>query len=460
MKRVLTLFLILLSLLSLPVFAGNVKQYTLKNGLELLVKPDKRAPVVVSQIWYKVGGSYEHNGITGISHALEHMMFRGTKKYGPGEFVKIISQNGGYENASTAMDYTFYYEQLSADKLALAFKLEADRMRNLVLDTKIFKKEIQVVMEERRMRVDDNPQSLTYERFTAAAYLSSPYHHMTIGWMNDLQNLTDQDLKKWYKAWYAPNNAIVVVVGDVNPDKVYQLAKKFFGPLKPEQLPTIKSRKEVKSLGERQVVIEAPAKLPYILMGYNVPVVKTAKKAWVPYALDVIDGILDAGPSSRLQSKLVRGRQIAAVAGSGYNPFSRLNNLFILFGTPRKNHNISELKKAFLQEINDLKTKPVTSAELARIKAQVIAGHIYEQDSITSQAQEIGSLAVVGLPWQLADEYVKNIEAVTPAQIQMVAKEFLTNKRLTVARLKPLPIENNKPNHYEDITSPGDQHGH
>ena len=213
MRSLLTLFLLLSSQALLA--AGAVTEYRLDNGLKLLVKEDHRAPVVVSQVWYKVGASYEHDGITGVSHVLEHMMFKGTDAHPPGEFSRIISENGGRENAFTSKDYTAYFQRLEKSRLAVSFELEADRMRNLHLQDKEFQKEINVVMEERRLRTEDKPTALTYEQFIAAAFVSGSVRIPTIGWMNDLENMELEDLQRWYQRWYAPNNAIVVVVGDV-----------------------------------------------------------------------------------------------------------------------------------------------------------------------------------------------------------------------------------------------------
>ncbi len=444
MKRLLQYFVLVCLSLSGIAFAdssnSNVHQFKLKNGLTLIVKQDNRAPVVVTQVWYRVGSSYEYGGITGISHVLEHMMFRGSKKHAPGEFSRIIADNGGIENAFTYYDYTAYYQILAADKLPISFKLEADRMKNLTLDPKIFDKEIQVVMEERRMRVEDNPQSLTRERFLAAAHVKNPYHHPVIGWMNDLQHLNVNDLRKWYQQWYVPNNAIVVVVGDVKPKKVLALAKKYFGPLTSEKLPEIKPQKAVKPIGERHVLVEAPARVAWLIMGYNVPSLTTAKHEWKPYALSVIAGILDGGNSSRIPRELIRGQQVAASAGVSYSIDSRLSSLFVFGGNPAKDHDVAQLQQAFMQQIKQLKDKPVTKQELERVKAQVIAGKIYQKDSLSSQANEIGSLESVGLSWKVGDEFVKRIEAITPEQIQQVAREYFVPKRLTVAQLKPLPI--------------------
>ncbi|HLA74943.1 MAG TPA: pitrilysin family protein [Gammaproteobacteria bacterium] len=423
-----------------------VHEYTLDNGLKLVVKEDHRAPVVVSQVWYKVGSSYEPTGITGISHVLEHMMFQGTEKYAPNEFSHIIAANGGKENAFTARDYTAYYQQLEKSRLPVSFELEADRMRGLTLGEEQVSKEVKVVMEERRLRTDDDPQSLTYEQFNGVAFISSPYHHPVIGWMDDLVNLRVEDLKEWYKTWYAPNNATVVVVGDVDPDAVLTLAKKYFGPLKPSKITPPKPRRELEQKGIRRMVVKAPAELPYLLMGYHVPVLKATDKdgAWEPYALEVLAGILSGGDSARFAKHLVRESQIAASASAGYGLYARLPDLFMLDGTPGQGHNIDELEQAIRAQIKRLQDEPVSAVELARIKAQVVANQVYERDSTFAQAMQIGSLETVGLDWRLMDAYVERVSAVTPEQIQQVARKYLIDDRLTLATLDPLPIDPDK----------------
>lgn len=441
-------FILLLLGLVLPaqLFAATVSEFTLKNGLRLFVKEDHRAPVVVSQVWYKIGSSYEHAGLTGISHALEHMMFKGTEKHGASQLSKIVAENGGQQNAFTSYDFTGYYQIFEASKLPISFELEADRMRGLLLKDEDFKKEIQVVMEERRLRTDDNPQALTYERFMAAAHVANPYHHPIVGWMNDLENLTINDVRKWYQHWYAPNNAVVVVVGDVNAQDVYKLAKKHFGPLKSKHVEPIKPADSVKPLGKREVVVKAPAKLPMLIMGYNVPVVKTAKAKWEPYALVVLANILDGGNSARFAKELVREQQVAAKADAGYDLFDRLSSLFVMSGTPSQKYSVKDLQKAFLQQIKNLQKEQVKPEELARVKAQFLAEKIYDKDSMFSQAQEIGALESVGISWKEADQLVSRIEEVTPAQVQKVARKYLNDDRLTIAVLEPLPLTNKKPN--------------
>lgn len=418
-----------------------VHEYELDNGLRLIVKEDHRSPVVVSQVWYKVGSSYEHNGITGISHVLEHMMFKGTKKHPPGEFSRIISENGGRENAFTGRDYTAYFQQLARDRLEISFELEADRMRNLLLPEDEFKKEINVVKEERRLRIEDDPQSLTYEQLNAAAYISSPYHHPVIGWMDDLEHLRIEDLESWYQMWYAPNNATLVVVGDVDPEKVYHLARAHFGPLEPSDLPELKPRAEKPQQGLRRVAVRAPAEVPYLVMGYKTPVLRTAEDAFETYALEVLAGILDGGDSARLARHLVRGQEVAARAGAGYDLYSRHQGMLMLDGAPAQGHDLAELEQALREQVRRLHDELVTPEELSRVKTQVVASNVYERDSIFYKAMQIGMLETVGLDWTLIDQYVERIRAVTAEQIKEVARKYLTDDHLTIAQLEPLPIE-------------------
>lgn len=453
--------LVYLSLISFPTLCwGNeVHEYHLKNGLTVLVKEDHRAPVVISELWYKVGSSYEPNGITGISHALEHMMFRGTKKFGPGVLEKIVSENGGEQNAFTDLDFTAYYQKFSADKLAISFELEADRMQNLLLRPQDFLKEIQVVMEERRMRVDDNPQEILLERLNATAFVTSPYHHPVIGWKNDLQNMSVDDLRKWYQTWYAPNNAIVVVVGDVKSNQVYQLAQTYFSNLKPLSLPKIKSEKNIPPLGEKRLIIRTPAQLPWLVMAYPVPVIKKDINNPDPYALDLIAALLSGGNSARFAKNLIRNQQIAADANAFYNPISRLNDLFLLQATPTPGHSLTELESSLSKQIKLLQNFSVNSEELMRAKTQIAADKIYREDSITMEAYELGSLAAVNLPWQLGRDYLKHINAITPHQIQTIANKYLQPSYATIAYLFPLSTNSTDPNS-NSLSIIGSLHAH
>lgn len=420
-----------------------VQSFVLDNGMKILVKEDHRSPVVVSQVWYKVGGSYEYPGITGVSHALEHMMFKGTHKLPPGRFSEIIAANGGRENAFTGKDYTAYFQTIASDRLELCLRLEADRMRNLILDESEFKKEIEVIKEERRMRTEDKPTSLTYERFNAAAYLNSSYGQPIIGWMQDLDSMTIDDLSHWYSTWYAPNNATLVVSGDVDALQVYALARKYFGPLEPSHIDPVKPRTEVEQTGQRRITVQAPAKVPYLMMGYKVPPLKTASDDWEAYALEVLAGVLDGGNSSRFSSRLVRGSEVAAQAGAGYDLYARQETLFMLDAAPNTNKGVSidQLQQALLDEIDKIKQQPPSEAEMERVRAQVMASAVYEQDSTFYQAMQLGMLETVGLGWQRKQEYLNRIQTVTAEQVQQVARKYLNHDRLTLAVLAPLPVE-------------------
>ena len=434
-----------LSLLFSPcIYAADVQEFTLKNGLKLFVKEDHRAPLVATQVWYKVGSGDEVTGHTGISHLLEHMMFKGTEKYPQGELDKIIARHGGTQNAFTSSDMTAYIQKMPSDQLDISFELEADRMANLKMQQEAFDKELQVVLEERRMRYEDNPQALTYERFLAAAYIANPYHNPTIGWMDDIKQVTRDQAYQWYKNWYAPNNAIIVVVGDVNPKDVDKLAEKYFGKIKPTKIARRLPDLSLKPLGKRELVVKAPAKLSWLVMGYNVPHYTKFEKSWEPYALIVLAGILDGGKSARLEKDLIREKRIALEISASFSPYKRYGTLFKFTGVPAKDVTPKQLEEAIISEINQLKKELVTEQELSRVKAQAVAEHVYEKDSMSGQAFEIGGLEIIGLSWREGEEFPKKIEAVTAEQVHEVAKKYLVEDRLTVAILEPLPIENGK----------------
>ncbi len=421
--------------------SDGVQAYQLDNGMKVLVIENKRAPVVVSQVWYKVGGSYEYDGITGVSHVLEHLMFKGTPKHPAGEFSEIIAANGGKENAFTAKDYTAYFQRIANDRLELCLEMEADRMRNLSLDEDEFLKELEVVKEERRLRTDDVPTALTYERFNALAYANSPYRQPIIGWMEDLDSMTIEDARDWYRTWYAPNNATLVVAGDVNAADVAVLANKYFGPLKTSVIPEIKPRREAAQYGTQRVTVKLPAKVPYLIMGYKVPVLSTATDAAEVYALEVLSGLLDGGNSARLQKNLVRGSELATSVGASYDLYAMHDSSFMLLAIPSNDVTPDAIESALKAEITAIQQTPPTQQELDRVIAQVIASKVYEQDSNFYLAMQIGSLETTGLGWQTKQAYVENVQAVTPAQIQQVAQKYFVDERLTVAVLEPLPLD-------------------
>jgi len=368
------------------------------------------------------------------------MMFKGTRDYPAGTFSRIIAENGGQENAFTGSDYTAYFQTLEKSRLEISFKLEADRMRNLDLSADELRKELQVVTEERRMRTDDQPRAKTQEQFMATAFANSPYQNPVIGWPSDIANYTVEDLQAWYQKWYAPNNATLVVVGDVEPDQVVAMAEKYFANLQASTIKPLKPQDESEQRGVRKLTVKAPAKLPYLMMGYKAPTLKTATPEWEAYALEVLSGVLDGGNSARLQSRLVRGKEIAVSAGAGYELYSRLPELFTLEATPAEGHSVFELEYALKEEVRQLQTDLITDDELQRIKAQVLAGDVFQKDSNFYQAMQIGLLETVGLGWQKGEEYVEKINQVTAQQVRDVARKYLFEDSLTVAYLDPQPI--------------------
>lgn len=440
-----------LLLLILPAIAfadPDIQEFKLDNGLRLIVQEDHRSPVVVSQVWYRAGSLDEVNGKTGVAHVLEHMMFKGTKKVKAGQFSRLIAAAGGRENAFTGNDYTTYYQQLEKSQLELSMKLEADRMVNLNLTDEEFSKEIKVVMEERRWRTEDKPQSKVNEQFQATVYHAHPYGRPVVGWMNDLENMTPEDARQWYKAWYAPNNATLVVVGDVKAQDVLKLAKRYFGPLKARVLPERKPQTEPAQIGERRLIVKAPAKLPYVLMGYHVPALNNPDKDWEPYALEILAGVLDGNASARLNQNLVRESHIAVDVGGGYDMIERGREaLFELEGTPSEGKTAAQLEAALLNEIEKIKQSGVTAEELQRVQAQVIAADVYQRDSMFYQAMQIGQLETAGFSWRILKDYPAKLKAVTSEQVQAVAKKYLVQDNLTVATLDPQPIDpnDNKP---------------
>lgn len=439
--RIVTMLVSLVLCISAEAAQLNTQAYTLNNGLKLIVREDHRAPVATVQIWYKVGSSYEHNGITGISHLLEHMQFKGTPNHPEGKFADIINACGGELNAFTYYDYTGYYESLPAMQVPVALALEADRMRHTTFSQANFDTELQVVIEERRLRTDDVPEALTYERFAATALTNNPYRNPVIGWPDDLKAATLENAKNWYDTWYAPNNATIIVVGDVNPQEVYTWVQQNFAGIKTSVLPSIKPQEEVRPLGEKHITVKLPAKLPTVFMGLDAPVVKTHPQINEVAALNVLVTLLDGGESARLSQHLIRDKQIASFINISYDPFSRMNSLIVFSAYPKQGVNAQQVTEAIWQEIVDLQKNPVTIAELNRAKVQYKAQDIYAQDSISAQAMEIGVLESVGLSWETKEKFLQSVENVTIEDIQRVAQRYFTRDGLTIGILESLPLD-------------------
>jgi zinc protease len=429
---------------SVVASAATVAQRSLANGMNVIVKEDHRSPVAVSMVWYRAGSMDEVSGTTGVAHMLEHMMFKGTKKVPVGEFSRTVARAGGRENAFTSRDYTAYYEQLHTSRLPLALELEADRMVNLSFAEEEFARESKVVMEERRSRTDDDPHSQLHEQLMATVYISHPYRSPVIGWMNDLQNMRLGDARAWYEKWYAPNNATLVVAGDVDPEEVFRLAEKYFGAIASRALPERKIQIEPRQFGVKRITVKAPAELPYLLMAYHAPVLRDVESDREPYALFVLNGVLDGSDASRLNRELVRNSRVANSANSSYDLINRGPALFFLDGIPAEGKTVADVEAALREQIRLLVENGVSEEELVRVKAQITAAQVYARDSVYFQAMRIGMLQTIGLPYDSSDLQVKKLQEVTADEVREVARKYLIDDNLTVAVLDPQPLPGGK----------------
>jgi zinc protease len=434
------LTLLLLALTAPLAVLANPFEHQLANGLRLIVKEDHRAPTAAHMVWYRAGSIDETNGTTGVAHVLEHMMFKGTPSAGPGEFNRRVAAAGGRDNAFTSRDYTAYFQQIPKQKLEEMMQLEADRMRHLTLDPKEFAQEIKVVMEERRLRTDDQPQAMLFEQMSGVAFQSHPYRVPIIGWMNDLENMTAQDARDWYERWYVPNNAYVVIVGDVDHVQVFKLAEKTYGQLKSRPLPLRKPQDEPTQTGIRRLTVKAPADLPVVLMTYKVPVIRDVEKDVDPYALEMLSAILDGHEAARFSRHLIREQRLAVVAGTGYDATSRGPGMFFLQGSPSEGKTSAELEAGFRAELARIQKDGVAADELARAKAQLVASQIYKLDSMFGQAMEIGQMESAGISHKLDKRMIEKLQAVSAEQVQVVAQKYFRDDALTVADLDPQPM--------------------
>jgi zinc protease len=440
--------MILILLLSFILFVSiseaglkeNVFETVLPSGLKVILLENHKAPVVTFQVWYRVGSRNEAWGKTGLSHMLEHMMFKGTEKVGPEDFSRIIQENGGNNNAFTSRDYTAYFENLSSDRVQVSIDLESDRMQNLLLREQDFRTERMVVMEERRMRTDDNPQAVLIEQIMAAAFEIQPYHWPIIGWMEDIARFTLEDLKTYYKTYYNPINAFLVIVGDFKKEELIPKIEKAFGSYPKGVAPDQEKDKDPPQIGERRIFVKKEAQLPFLVMGYHVPNLREQDS----YVLEVIATILSGGKSSRLHQSLVREKRLVLSADADHSLISRDPNLFTLSADLLPGKEVTEVEKAFDQEIVRLQRERVGALELEKAKNQIEASFIFGQDSIFYQAMLLAQ-EEIALTWKAIDDYLPSIRKVTPEDIQRVARKYLIPDNRTVGILIPLPPKEGKP---------------
>ncbi|WP_296501714.1 pitrilysin family protein [Rhodoferax sp.] len=446
----------------------EVEQFTLANGLTVIVKPDRRAPTAVHMLWVRVGSMDEVDGTSGVAHVLEHMMFKGTPTVAPGEFSRRLAALGGRENAFTGKDYTGFYQQIPASRLEDVMKLEADRFANNQWADEEFAKELEVVKEERRMRTEDNPRALMHEAVDATVFVASPYRRPVVGWMSDLQAMTPADAREFYKRWYVPANAVVVVAGDVDAVQVRRLAEKYYGVLPTRAVPLRKPREEPVQLGIRRMDFKAPAEQAYLSLAFKVPALQSLadSPAGAPVssqasdadalALTVLSAVLDGYSGARLERALTQGDKRVADSAGAYNGlWGRGPQLFMLEGVPAQGKTAAQVELALREQITRIARDGVTEAELNRVKTQWVASQVYKLDSVFNQARELGSNWVQGLPLDADERLIARLRAVTAAQVKAVAGKYFGDDQLTVAVLQPQPLDKN---HKPRTPPPGSRH--
>ena len=419
---------------------ARVKEVILENGLKVLLLEEHKAPVVTIHVWYRVGARNEQPGATGLSHLLEHMMFKGTSKLGPGQFSRTIQKNGGRDNAFTSDDYTGYFETFASDRIEVALGLEADRMRGLLLDPKEVESEKKVVMEERRLRTDDDPVSALGEEMVAVAYQVHPYRQPVIGWMSDLERLTREDLVRHYNTYYLPNNAVVILVGDFRGDELLPKIRKHFGAIPRGPEPPMVRAVEPPQRGERRLVLKKEAELPFVYMGHHVPTLRHPDN----FALEVLAYILSGGKSARIYKSLVYEKQLALFAGGGYDRETIDPSLFPLYASVMPGKTTGEVERALTDEIERLKSEPIPERELEKAKNQIEAGFLLGQDSVFNLARQLAEYEIVA-GWKAWEAYLPGIRAVTAEDLRRVANAYLTQDNRTVAVLIPTKAEKQPP---------------
>ncbi len=411
----------------------EIKEEKLKNGLKLIVIEDKASPMATFQVWYKVGAIDELEGKSGISHLLEHLMFRGSKNYPGNVFSKIVQSHGGVDNAFTTKDYTVYYQKFAPQKLHVSIDLESDRMVNLLLSQEDFELEKKIVLEERRQRYEDSPESLIIEEVIGAAFKAHPYRKPVIGWTEDIERITLDDVAKHYQQYYCPNNAFIIVAGDVNSDEIIKSIREKFEPIPScQKNPERRLLYEPKQYGERRVILKRQTHLPMLVMAYKVPAYPDKDSI----SLEILSTILGEGKSSRLYRKLVREKSLAVDISTSNSPLSRDGFLFFIVAYIKEQDKIEEAEKIIKEEIEKLKNEKPEKKEIEKAKNQVEASFLFSQDSAFGHALFVGRFEILG-NWRMINQYREDSLKVTEDDVQRVVQKYFKNDNLTVGILIP-----------------------
>ena len=423
-------------------------RYQLANGMTVIVKPDRRAPTAVHMLYVRVGAMDEVDGTSGVAHVLEHMLFKGTKTTKPGEFSRLVAALGGRENAFTTRDMTGYFQQIPASRLEDVMRLEADRFVNNQWADEEFKRELEVVKEERRSRTDDSPRAQLFEQMSAVVYQASPYRRPVVGWMNDLEAMTPEDAREFYRRWYVPANAAVIIAGDVDPAQVRRLVDKYYGSLPARAVPPRKPREEPAQAGIRRIEFKAPADQAFVTLAFKVPQLRSFDKA--PdnddaLALSVLAAVLDGYDGARLDRALTRGPdRVADSVDAGNGLWGRGPQLFTLSGVPAAGKTPEQVEAALREQVARVAREGISETELQRVKTRWIAGEIYKLDSVMGQARELGTSWLLGLPIDADQRLMARLREVTAEQVKSVASRYFGDDQLTVGILRPLPVDPNR----------------
>jgi len=429
-RCVLTIFFFGVALSNLH--AAQVQEFVLDNGLKVLLLEDHKSPAVTFQVWYRVGGRNEKDGKSGLAHFLEHMMFKGTPSTGPEEYSRIIAKNGGRSNAFTSSDMTVYFATMSREKIGIELDLEADRMANALLGEQYFEPEKKVIQEERRLRTDDNPGSALSEVAGAVAFMVHPYRRPVVGWMEDIEKLTRQDLVDFYKLYYAPNNAFVVVVGDFSTDEILPKIRSAFGKIARDADAPKVSVQEPEQQGERRVILKKEAELPFLLMFYHAPNLQSADS----FALDVLSVVVAAVKNTRLYHELVYEKRMVRGVDADYSRVSVDPMGFSITAQLLPGIQPANVEREIYGSLEKIKSELITERELQKAKNQIEAAFIFDQDSIFGQAMKLGYYEITG-GWRQLDTYLDGIRKVTREDIRRVARQYLDGDRRTVGTLIP-----------------------